>query len=131
MRSAAMRSMTAVGVEHRLGNNRRTRHDAGEDARLVAEGVEEGIDDEIAIARFQADDGGPGAEGAQRLGLRRRRSLGVTGRARGEDEVRGVVGLDRSRPGRRDCGVHRLAGPEELAQAEQRHPGRRRPRPRL
>ena len=44
-----------VDVEDRLGHHGGPGHQTGQDARLVAEGVEERVDDEVAVARAQTD----------------------------------------------------------------------------
>ena len=116
------------GVEDRLGDHRRPRHQAGQDAGLVAEGVEERVHHEVAVARAEAHDGGPGAEGAQRLRVRRRRALGVARRAGGEDEVRHVAGLHGHGPRRRLFRLDAGARVEELGQAAHRDGRRRGPR---
>jgi hypothetical protein len=85
-----------VGVEDRLGHHGGPGHEAGQDARLVAEGVEEGVDDEVAVAPRPARRWTPRWRRCAATG--RGWSwppLGVTGRARGEDEVGEVVGPDR------------------------------------
>ena len=80
-----------VHVEDRLGDDGRTLHETGDDARLVAEGVEERVDDEIAVAFGQAHDRRPRGEGAQRLRVGGHGSLGSSRRARGEDDIGEVV----------------------------------------
>ena len=99
-------------VEDRFGHHRRPRHQAGQDPGLVAEGVEERVDHQVAITGGQADDGGPRPEGPQTLGVRGRRTLGVARGARGEDHVRDVVGTDGGRP---PC---RLGRVDALARSE-------------
>src|SRR5665213_3694203 len=68
---------------------------AGIIACLVAEGVEEGIDDQVAVALGETDDRGPGAEGPQCLAVGGHGPLGPAGGARGEDQVREILRLDR------------------------------------
>ena len=118
-----------TGVEDGLGDHRGPRHEAGQDAGLVAEGVEERVHHQVAVPRVEPDDGGPGAEGAQRLRVRGRRSFGVAGRPGGEDEVGHVVGFHRRGAGRGHRGVDAIACFEEFAQPDHRR--RCPPRPSL
>ena len=87
-----------VDVEHRLGHHGGPGHQAGQDPRLVPEGVEERVDDQVAVALVQADDLGPGGKGPQGLTVGGHRPLGVAGGPRGEDEVGEVAGGDRGGP---------------------------------
>ena len=55
-----------VDVEHRVRNDRRALDEAGEDAGLQAERVEERVDDEVAVALAQPDDARPRVVGLAR-----------------------------------------------------------------
>src|SRR4029453_4979006 len=91
--------------------------DRGEPAGLVAEAVEERVDDEIAISLAEPDRGAPCLEAAQVLGVRGHDALRLPGRARGEQDVREVAGLDLGDPPARVRLRHRRAF------AEERRPG--------
>ena len=80
-----------VHVEDRLGDDGGPGHQAGQDPGLVAERVEERVDDQVAVPSAQPDHLGPGGEGPQRLAVGGHRPLGVPGRPRGEDQVGEVV----------------------------------------
>ena len=71
----------------------RAAHEAYEDPRLVAERVEERVDDQVAVALAEANDVRPHLEDAERLRVRRHDTLGLPGRAAREDDVGEVVGL--------------------------------------
>ena len=86
-----------VDVEHRLGHHGGPGHEAGQDPGLVSEGVEERIDDQVAVAGPQPDHLGPGGEGPERLAVGGHRPLGVAGGPRGEDQV-GQVGRRQATP---------------------------------
>ncbi len=81
-------------VEDGLRVDRRPRDQAGEDPRSIAEGVEERVDDEVAVATTQADQGGPVGEAPQVGCMGRKSTLGAAGRARGEEDVADVVGVE-------------------------------------
>ena len=102
------------GVEHGVGDDRRPRDQRGDDAGLVAEGMEEGVDDEIAVTRSQADHVGPVGVRPQGLGMGAHGALGVPGGARREQDVGQVVGPDPLRPAHGVGLVHRVTGGEEL-----------------
>ena len=82
-----------VGVEDGAGVDggatQQRRHPAG----LVAEGVEEGVDDEVAVALAQAHHARPDVEGAQGGAMRGHHALGSAGGAAGEHQVGRGVGL--------------------------------------
>ena len=80
-----------VDVEHRVRDDRRALQDAREDAGLEPEGVEERVDDEVAVAVAQADDVGPRVVRADARAVGQHRALGLPGRARGEEDVGEVV----------------------------------------
>ncbi len=101
-------------VEHRLGDDRRSLDQGGDEPRLVAEGVEERIDDQVAVTGGQPDDRRPVVEHPHGLTVGRHHTLRPAGRAGGEDDVGERRRGDRggSRPG---ClRVDRLALGEEL-----------------
>ena len=75
-------------VEHWFWVDGGPSHETGQESRLVAKGVEEGIDDQVAVAVTESHDRGPGAEGPERLRVTGRDALRVPGCPRGEDEVR-------------------------------------------
>ena len=56
MRSSATRREHRRHVEHRLGEDRRALDQRSDDAGLVAERVEERVDDQVAVAGGEADD---------------------------------------------------------------------------
>ena len=108
------------GVEDGLGDHRCPRHETGQDAGLVAERVEERVHHQVTVAGAEADDGGPGAERAQRLRVRGRRALRVAGRPGGEDQVRHVARAHRCRPCRGLGRVDALSCLHQLGQREHR-----------
>ena len=87
-----------VDVEHRLGDHRRAPHQAGDHPGLVTEGVEEGVDDQIAVAPREARQVAPDLVRPQRLRVGDHRALGAARRAGGEDDVGGPGPLARPRP---------------------------------
>ncbi len=84
-----------VHVEDRLGDHGGPGHQTGQDAGLVPEGVEEGVDDQVPVPVPEPDDLGPGGEGPQGLTVGGHGPLGPTGGTRGEHQVREVPGGDR------------------------------------
>ena len=76
---------------------------------LVAEDVEERVDDQVAVALAQAGPVAPVEVGPQRLAVGHDDTLGVARRAGREDDVAGVVGADARRPGRRGGVAHGVA----------------------
>ena len=103
-----------VDVEDGLGQGRGPPHEGGQKAGLVAEGVEEGVDHEIAVALFQAHDGAPVGEDAQALGVGGGDALGAARGARGEDDVGEIPADHRPRPLVGRAGRHRLASGQVL-----------------
>ncbi len=83
-----------VHVEHGLRDHRGPAHQAGDDPRLVAEGVEEGVHDQVAVALAQSGELAPHVVAAQGLGVGDDRALGAAGGAGGEDDVGGGLGAD-------------------------------------
>ena len=94
-----------LDVEDRLGDDRGPGHEGGQQPGLVAEGVEEGVHHQVAVALTQAHDRGPGPEGSQRLAVGGHHPLGAARGARGEDEVAHVLRPHGERPRRRLGGV--------------------------
>src|SRR4051812_33834305 len=85
-------------IEARERHHRGTAQQAGEDAGLVAEGVEERVDDQVTVTLVQPDDLAPGGEDAQRLCLRRDHRLGPAGRTGREEEVAHRLAVPRGGP---------------------------------
>ena len=83
-----------------------------EDAGLQPEGVEERVDDQVAVAFPQPDHRRPRVVRADGRLVAQHRALGHAGGAGGEQDVAQVVGPDRGGPGR-DIGPVDLAGPFE------------------
>ena len=94
-----------VDVEHRLRNHRGTGHQASQDARLVAEGVEERVHDEVAVAGTQSDHLRPRGERPERLAVGGHGPLRVPGGTRREHEVGQVGRGDRRRTAGGDVGL--------------------------
>ena len=101
-------------AEDRLGDHRRPAQQAGDDAGLVAEGVEERVDDEIAVALLETGQFAPDVVRAQGLRVGDHRAFGVAGGAGGEDDVRRGVGAQRVGTGAHRRAGHRLPGGEEV-----------------
>src|SRR5205085_2118060 len=101
-------------VEHSVGQDRRARDQRRHDPRLVPEGVDEGVDDQIPVAGAQAHDVGPVGIGAKGLSVRAHGPLGPTGRSRREEDVGHVVGLDGADPSVDVLLTHGLAVPDEI-----------------
>ena len=97
IRSLSIRPTSTVDVEDRFGDHGGPGHQAGQDARLVSEGVEERVDDQVAVAPAQPHHLGPGGEGPQRLAVGGHGPLGTPGGPRGEHQVGEVAGGDRGR----------------------------------
>jgi hypothetical protein len=74
------RAHDVLHVEHGLGEDRHSVHDARHPAGLVAERVEERRDDEIAVARAEVHQLRIPAVCPQRLGVGEAHALGVAGR---------------------------------------------------
>ena len=87
-----------VGVEHRLRQDGGAAQQACEPARLVAEGMEERVDDQVAIAMPQTDDRGPRIENADVLRVRAHHALRLAGGARGEENVGDILGAQPREP---------------------------------
>ena len=97
-------------VEHRMRQHRRPLHQAGEDAGVQAERVEERVDDQVAIALFEPDHGRPRVVPTTDRRVREHRPLRGTGGARREHDV--AEGRRRSRqPNGRSIGVVDQVGP--------------------
>ena len=76
-----------VDVEHRVRNDRRALDEAREDAGLQTERVEERVDDEVAVAGPEADDGRPRVVRLHARAVRQHRAFRSAGRARREQDV--------------------------------------------
>jgi hypothetical protein len=74
-------------VEDLLGEDRGAAHDRREPARLVAEGVEEGVHDQVSVALPQPHHFAPAGEGPQVLAVRGHHPLGAAGGAGGEEKI--------------------------------------------
>lgn len=82
----------AVRVVDLLGQHRDAAQQAGNDARLVAEGVEERVQQEVAVAGSQGDLVRPLLVEADRLSVCRHHALGAARGAGGVEDVAEVVG---------------------------------------
>ena len=80
------------GVEDRLRHQRRPADQAGEQARLEAEGVEERVHHQVAVRAGQLGAVRPGPGDAQRPLVRGHRALAPPGRPGGEHDVADVPG---------------------------------------
>ncbi|MGX1504290.1 UNVERIFIED_CONTAM: hypothetical protein RKD43_002915 [Streptomyces graminofaciens] len=101
-------------VEDGLRDHRGAAGEAGDDARLVAEGVEERVHDQVAVTLAQPGELAPQVVAAQGLGVGDDRALGAAGGAGGEDEIGGVVGGDGGGALPHLPGVHAVAAGEEV-----------------
>jgi hypothetical protein len=81
-------------IEDREREDRRAAHQTREAAGLVAEDVEEGIRDQIAVAGTEIGEVAPVEVRAQRLPVRHHDALRVPRRARREHDVAGIVGTE-------------------------------------
>ena len=111
-----------VDVEGRDRVERRPGEQTDDDADLVAEGVEERVDHQVAVVLPDPAELGPRARDADGLAVRAHRALGAAGGAGGEQDVGDVVRADRG-AGRRGA-----AAPGRPGRREGRRPARRRPR---
>ncbi|MNQ55716.1 hypothetical protein D3C85_698160 [compost metagenome] len=115
-----------------MRQDRRPGQQAGQPTGLVAEGMKKRIDDQVAVARLQADDPGVLREGLQVLPVGAHDALGLAGGAGREQQIGQIPRPDRQRP---LAGSHatdhrapgKKAGPVQvpgllwLRRAEQRH----------
>ena len=93
-----------VDVEHRVRHDRRALDQAGEDAGLQAERVEERVDDEVAVAVPEPDHRRPRVVRLHARAVREHRALRPAGRARREEDVgEGVAGERGARALRSPC----------------------------
>ena len=88
-------------VEHRVGDVGSPGHEAGQDARVEAKGVEIRVDDQVAVAGSQADHLAPRLEAPADGGVDEHGTFGQAGGARGEHDVAKIVAASPRRPGRR------------------------------
>ncbi len=80
-----------VDVEGGHRQRRRALLEARHPPRLVAEAVEEGVDDQVPVAVTQPEAVGPPVEGEQGRAVLEHHALRTSGGARGEDHVGDVV----------------------------------------
>ena len=85
-----------AGVEDGVRHDGRAAHEACQDPRLVAERVEERVDDQVAVALAEANDVRPHLEDAERLRVRRHDAFGPPGRAAGVDQGQNRLGVVKS-----------------------------------
>ncbi|MNI25241.1 hypothetical protein D3C73_788820 [compost metagenome] len=111
-------------VEHRMGQDGRPADQAGQPTGLVAKGMKERVNDQVTVARHQADDLDVFAEGSQVLPMAAHHALGFAGGAGGEQQVAhglgansqctvpGAVGIDGRRAAQElcKCQVHSQPG---------------------
>ena len=97
IRSAATLARTVSTLNTGCGTIVAPAHQAGDDPGLVAEGVEERVHDQVAVALAQSGELAPHVVAAQGLGVGDDGALGAAGGAGGEDDVRGRLGADRLR----------------------------------
>ena len=83
-----------LGVERQLRDQRRARLQAGQDAGLVAEVVEERVDAEVAVGAGELAARRPRGGCVERLPVRAQHALAAAGGAGGEQDVGDVVGRD-------------------------------------
>ncbi len=107
-----------VDVEHGLRQHRRPAGDAGQDPRLQPEHVEVGVDHQVPVVGAEPGHGHPVGGDAEGPAVGHDHALGDTGRARGEEDVRPVVGTEVGRAvGDRRPGL--VGGPgEEVVPAD-------------
>jgi|GEM_PF-5763034 len=101
------------GVEDRLRHQRRPADQAGQQARLEAEGVEERVHHQIPVVRRQQAAVRPGPGDGQRPFVRGHRALAPPGRPGGEHDVADVIRAHRPRPPARLGGRDRRRPPLE------------------
>ena len=97
-------------VEHRVGDHGRPGDEAGQYPGLEAEGVEEGVDDQVPVAPLEPHHLRPAPIGATDRPVRQHGPLGLAGGARGEHDVADVAGGHRRGPGG-PLGLVGLVGP--------------------
>ena len=86
-------------IERQLRDQRRPGLQAGQDAGLIAEVVEERVDAEVAVGAGDLPARRPRRGRVQRLPVRAQRALAAAGGAGGEQDVGDVVGFDRGGTG--------------------------------
>jgi hypothetical protein len=101
-------------VEDQVGDDGGALDQAGQDPGLEPEGVEERVDDQVAVALPQAHHVGPVGEGPDAGAVPEHRALRGTGGARGEQDVAQVVRADGRRPLRRRVVGHRVGPRQQL-----------------
>ncbi len=95
MRCSCDRAHRLLGVERQLRDQRRAGLQAGQNAGLVAEVVEERVDAQVAVGAGDLSARRPRRRRVERLPVRAQRALAAAGGAGGEQDVGDVVGLDR------------------------------------
>ncbi len=105
-------------VVHQLRHQGGAADQAGQDAGLEAEAVEERVDHEVAVGAGEAPALGPGPGDGQRLPVGRHRPLAPPGRARGEQDVADVPGTHRAGALGGHAGRDRCRPLQQLAPAE-------------
>ena len=99
-----------LGVERQLGDQRRAGLQAGQDAGLVAEVVEERVDAQVAVVAGDLAARGPRRRADERLPVRAQHALAAAGGAGREEDVGDVVGRD-------GCGARVDASPRSAPRA--------------
>ncbi|MNF86991.1 hypothetical protein D3C84_694450 [compost metagenome] len=84
-----------LGLEGALRQDARTADQRRQPTGLEAEGVEEGVDDQVAVVGVEADDLPPVIEQAHILPVGAEHTLGIAGGARSEDQVAQAVAIQR------------------------------------
>ena len=95
------RAHRLLGVERQLRDQRRAGLQAGQDARLVAEVVEERVDAQVAVGAGDLPARRPRRGRVERLPVCAQHALAAAGGAGREQDVGDVVGLRRRRRGAR------------------------------
>ena len=88
------RLQRAQRIERQVRDQRRAGLQAGQDAGLVAEVVEERVDAQVAVVAGDLAVGGPRRRARQRLPVRAQHTFAAAGGAGGEQDVADVVGRD-------------------------------------
>ena len=94
------RAQRLLGVEGQLRDQRGAGLQAGQDAGLVTEVVEERVDAQVAVVAGDLAAGGPRRRAGQRLPVRTQHAFAAAGGAGGEQDVGDVVGPRPPRRGR-------------------------------
>ena len=89
-------------------------YDRRQPSRLVPEGMEKRVDNQVVVITPEADRGTPGLEGADILAMAGDHPLGLAGGAGGKQDVQGVLRGQRVRPPLHLGGRHAPAGGQEI-----------------